>query len=334
MSYSPMTYGDLSPRVGIYAEAKMLAHAQPILILEKMGKAYPMPREKGLIMRWRRPVPFDVVDTALTEGVTPAPQILEYEDIEVTIAQYGAWVSYTDVIQDTHEDPNLQVITQLLGEQAASTKEAIIWGVLCAGTNVIYSGTATARNQVSAPLVADDIAAAVSELKANHAMKITKVLKAGTGQGTEPVQGAYVLVSHTDTEWDWRKMDNFISVERYGSGSPINEHEIGMVNQVRIVLTPHLEPKYGAGSTNITGVRNNGTNVDVYCSVILAQDAFATVPLAGKGSVAIAAKNPQMGASYEDPLGQRGFVSWKFWYAAKILNDSWMVRLEHAVTAL
>jgi N4-gp56 family major capsid protein len=334
MTYSTMNFGDISPRVGIHAVAEMLAYAQPILILEKMGKSYPFPKNKGLIMRWRRPVPFDVVDTQLTEGVTPAPQILEYEDLEVTIAQYGAWVTFTDVIQDMHEDPNLQVITKLLGEQAGSTKEAIIWGVLCAGTNVYYSGTATSRATVTAPLIADDIAAAVSDFKANHAKKITSVLKAGSGEGTEPVQAAFVLLSHTDTEWDWRKMDGFISAERYGSGSVINEHEIGMVNQVRIVLTPHLEPKFGAGSTSITGVRNNGTNVDVYCSVILAQDAFGVIPLQGSSSVALTVTNPKMGATYEDPLGQRGFVAWKFWYAAKILNDNWMARLEHAVTSL
>jgi N4-gp56 family major capsid protein len=332
-TYSGTQYGDISPRVGVVAVAEMLAIAQSILVLEKMGKTYALPKNKGLILRWRRPVPFAVADTTLTEGVTPAPQILEYEDLEVQIAQYGAWVAFTDVIQDTHEDPNLKVMSELCGKQAGDTKEAIIWGVIRAGTAVIYSGVATSRATVTAPLAYEDIASSIRELKANHAKKITKVLKAGTGIATEPVQAAYVLVSHTDTEFDFRNMDTFISAEKYGSGSVIDPNEIGSVGQVRIILSPHLEPFYGAGSATITGVLNNGTNVDVYCSVILAEDAFAVTPLAGMTSAAMAVTNPKMGTP-GDELGQRGSVAWKMWYAAKILNDNWMVRLEHAVTAL
>ena len=35
-----------------------------------------------------------------------------------------------------------------------------------------------------------------------------------------------------------------------------------------------------------------------------------------------------------DPLGQRGYVGWKTWFAAVILNQVWMARLECAVTSL
>jgi N4-gp56 family major capsid protein len=38
--------------------------------------------------------------------------------------------------------------------------------------------------------------------------------------------------------------------------------------------------------------------------------------------------------SKSDPMAQRGYVSWKTWYTAVILNDLWMARLEVAVTAL
>lgn len=75
----------------------MLAHAQPQLVLEKFGSSQPLPKNKGLTIKWRRPVPFDVSTVALTEGVTPAPQILDYDDVTATISQYAAWIPFTDV---------------------------------------------------------------------------------------------------------------------------------------------------------------------------------------------------------------------------------------------
>ena len=40
------TYTDISPRTQVYAEAKMLAHAEPVLILNKLGQTKPIPQNK------------------------------------------------------------------------------------------------------------------------------------------------------------------------------------------------------------------------------------------------------------------------------------------------
>ncbi len=333
MSYSGMVYGDISPRVGLFAVAKMLATAQNQLVLEKFAMVQALPKNKGLLIKWRRPIKFAAATTPLAEGVTPAPQILGYEDVSTVIQQYGAWVPFTDVIADTHEDPNLNVISEQMGDQSALTKERIIWGILRGGTNVQYTGSATTRATVEEPVVLDDIRQALRNLKANHAMKIAKVLKASTNIATEPVNSAYVLFAHTNMEADFRDMAGFVHVINYSSGSPTCEYELGTVEDTRVVLTNHLEPFYGAGTTNITGVLNNGTNVDVYPLVIVGKDAYAVTPLAGNG-VEMRVKNPKMGESYEDPLGQRGFVSWKMWFTATRLNEAWMVRIESACSSL
>jgi N4-gp56 family major capsid protein len=81
-------------------------------------------------------------------------------------------------------------------------------------------------------------------------------------------------------------------------------------------------------------VLNTGGKADVYPLVIFGQDAYAATPLKGQESAQIVVKNPQMGSSYEDPLGQRGFVAWKMWYSATRLNEAWIVRIEAAVTQL
>jgi N4-gp56 family major capsid protein len=334
MSFSGTQYGDISPRVGIHAVAKFLAHAQNMLVLEKFAVNEPLPKNKGLTIKWRRAVPFDVVANALTEGVTPTPQILEYEDVSTTISQYGAWVPFTDVIQDTHEDPNLQKMTELCAQQAAAIKESIIWSALRAGTSVIYSGSATTRATVLAPLDENDLRLVQRELKGNHAMHITKMIGASDKISTEPVAPAFLAFSHTNLEQDLRDLTGFTVREKYASYQPVSDYEIGKFEDIRFILTPHLEPFFGAGSATTTGVLNTNSAVDVYPLIIVGADAYATTALKGMEAVNIAVKNPKMGDSYEDPLGQRGFVAWKMWYVATRLNESWMIRVECAVSAL
>lgn len=334
MAFSGTQYGDISPRVGIIAIAEMLAYADTQIVLDKFAKIEAVPKNKGLQIKFRRPVPFEVNPTALVEGVTPAPQALEYEDVNTSLAQYGAWVPFTDVIADTHEDPNLMVMNELCGKQAAEVKELITWNEIRGGTQVFYTGSATSRATVTATPVIDNIRAVVRQLKRNHCKKITKVLKASTNIATEPVNASYVAVCHTDTESEWRAMSTFVPTEKYASGAPLHANEIGKVEELRIILSPMLEPYLGAGSTTIAGVLNNGTNVNVYPVIIFGEDAYAVTPLRGMDSAMMAVKNPKMGESSEDPLGQRGFVAWKIWFSAVRLNEQWMARLEIAVRSL
>ena len=62
-------YGDISSRIGAYAEKKMLEHAEPILVLNKLGDAKPMPRNTGENIKFRAPIPLPVATTPIVEGV-------------------------------------------------------------------------------------------------------------------------------------------------------------------------------------------------------------------------------------------------------------------------
>jgi N4-gp56 family major capsid protein len=332
-SYSPQTYGDIGSRVGIVLVSEMLEHARPILQLEKFGKNQPLPANKGLILKWRRPVPLDVSPVALTEGVTPAPSALDYDDVSATISQYGGFIPFTDVMADTHEDPNVKVMAELVGEAAATTKELLIWNTLRGGTNVIFSGVATQRNQVTATITEDELRQAQRELKQAHGKHITKMLNASQNVATEPVAPAFVAFGDTALEGDLRDLSGFVVREKYASGSAISDYEIGKFEDIRFILTPVLGPFVGAGSASITGVENDGVNVNVYPLVILAQDAFACTSLRGMSSVEVKVKNPEMGKDYNDPLGQRGFVAWKMWFVVTRLNETWMIRIETAASS-
>lgn len=333
MSFSGTTYGDIGARVGIYAVAKFLAHAVPTLILEKFAMVQAVPKNTGQVIKWRRAIPYTQAVDQLVEGVTPAPQGLQFEDVSSVVSQYGAWIPYTDVIEDTHEDPVLATMTQLAGEQAALTKERILWNMMVGGVNVIYSGTATARNQVVAPIGQGELNLAQRTLKNALATTITKMLDASPKIATQPVAAAYIAIGHTNMEQDLRVVPGFVPVENYSTTAQlVSPLELGKYQSLRFVLAPHLTYFAGAGGSSAT-VLNTGGKADVYPLVIFGADAFAATPLKGMDSARIAVKNPKMGVGDTDPLGQRGYVAWKFWYSAARLNEAWIVRIESAVSA-
>lgn len=330
MSFGVTTYGDISPRVGLFAVANFLAHAEPVLILERFAKVEQLPKNKGQIIKWRRFVPFAINTTALVEGVTPAPNQLQYEDVSTMVNQYGGWVSFTDVIVDTHEDPNLQKISMGLGEQAASTKEALIWEELVGGTAVLYSGAATSRATVEDVVQAADLVAAQRFLKANRAKHITRMLKASQNVATEPVAPAFVAFGHSNLEPDFRALPEFVVREKYSNTQLLSDYEIGKFQDIRVILSPQLSPFWGAGGSPTGVLSRDGVAADVYPIVIVGQDAFGVVPLRGMDSATVTIQNPK--ATYEDPLAQRGFASWKMWYVAIRLNEEWMMRVEVAAS--
>lgn len=335
MAYTGTAYGDISPRVGIIAEVKMLEHADPVLVLQRFGDSKPQPKNKGQTIKFRRPVPFPAATTALTEGVTPSSQKMAYEDVTVALKQYGAWTEVTDVIEDTHEDPVLQDITMLLGEQAAETFEVLTWGVISGGTNVIYAN-GTSRTDVNTKITLDKLRLASRSLKKQRAKKITKILAPSVNVSTKPVEAAFVVVAHTDCESDIRGLAGFKAVAEYGTRQPLCPEEIGSVEEFRFVLSPVLTSLPNAGGAKGTMVSTGGTSADVYPMVVLSQNCFGITPLKGNGgpgSIVPMVLNPNTPRG-GDPLGQRGSSSWKSWFAAVRLNELWMTRIEVAVTAL
>lgn len=328
-------YGDISQRTAAYVEKQMLEHAEPVLVLEKLAQTKPLPKNTADNIKFRRPIPYSVSTSQLVEGVTPVPKQIAYEDVSVTLGQYGDVHEITDKVADLAEDPVLKDAAMLAGEQAAETKELILWGALKAGTNVAYSGTGTpaARTDVNAPITLNLVRNAIRNLKAQRARPITSMLSASPKYATEAVAAGFVAFGHTDTEQDIRDLQGFTPVERYGTVSPLMDQECGKVEQTRFILSPVLAPFAGAGSGTANGCVVTGAKVDVYPIVIVSKNSYATVALKGAGSMSPRVINPDR-IDKSDVLGQRGYVGWKMYFAALILNEAWVQRIEVGVTDL
>ena len=326
----------ISQRTTLYAAKDMLKWAKPTMVLEKFGTPKQLPANKSDTIKFRRPRVFSAFTMPLSEGVTPTATAFAYDDVSVSMKQYGMLVEITDKIEDMHEDPVLQDATTQVGENIGRTMEALNWAVIRAGTSVFYAN-GTARTDVNTPVSLTKLRAAVRYLKQMKAMKITKVLSGSSDFSTRPVEAAYVAVCHTDVESDVRGLAGFTPVAEYGSRQPIAEQEFGSVEEIRFVTSADLSVFADGGGTKAgsgtTMVSTSGTSADVYPIVIMGQDSWGHVALRGKNALAPSII-PVGKLEKSDPLGQRGSVGAKFYHAALILNQTWMTRIEVAATYL
>ncbi len=325
-------YGDISQRTAAHAVVDMLDYAEAVLVLSKFGLTKEMPKNKADNMKFRRPIPFAVATTPLTEGVTPSPKTMQYEDVPVAMLQYGDWTKITDKIADLSEDPVLRDATELCGEQAGETKEMLLWGTLKAGTAVAYAN-GSARNAVNTVVTGALLQGAVRFLNAQRAKKITSMMSSSPNYGNVSVDGGYIAFCHTDCDYDLENMSGFKKVADYGIRSPLCPEELGSFGKIRFITSPLLESFPDAGGAKLTMKSTTGTSADVYPIVVVAKNSYAHVPLKGKSAITPKVKNPDS-VDKTDPLGQWGFVSWKMWDANVILNQLWITRLEVAVTLL
>lgn len=327
--------GSNTPRTNMYAVSKLLEYAQPVIVLGKFGEIERMPRKKTETIGFRRSVPFQAATVPLQEGVTPTPTPFRYEDVTAVLAQYGMVIQTTDKDEDLHEDDVINDAAEQAGENVGRTQEAICYGVLKAGTSVFYANGA-ARNAVNTPISLEKLRAAVRGLVAQKARMTTKMLDGSLKFQTTPIEPGWIVFCHSDLEHDIRELPGFVPCAKYGSMSKLHDYELGSVERFRFICSPDLGPIVNAGGTyNGSGtamVSSNSTNADVYPMIVIGKASYAHVPLRGKDAATPYIIRPTPSAA--DPLAQRGYVSWKFWYAAVILNQAWMTRIEVAATAL
>ncbi len=329
-------YGDIGPRTAGFAVKTLLSRAQEGIYLERFGSYDPQPKNSTNIRRWRRYLSLPPAMAPLAEGIAPSGQMMRHEDITCTLEQYGDLVWLTDVVLDTHEDPVLAQAMEVLGEQARDTAELLRWAVVRAGSHVILANGVSSRGSVATTITAKELKLANRSFKRAKARPFTRLIAASPRISTLPVRASFWAVAHTDLEADIRNISGFIDAEKYASSDAAVDGEIGAAHGFRFILSSNFNgwESVGAAGTSMLayGAKpSTSTKCDVYPVVLIARDAFAIVPLQGKSAVNIAVVNPK--PVIGDPMGQKGFASWKRWDGCVILNQSFLHRIECACTA-
>lgn len=344
---SAFTLASPAQRIG-KLKGEILAHSIPVEVLGITGMQKAMPKNNGKTVSMRRYRPYGALATnentknrpivdatahILTEGTAPTADTLVPDDVEISLTQYGCLYQLSDQTVDMYEDDVPSEMKKQCGERVGLLREMVRYGIVKAGTNVFYSG-GTTRGTVDEKLTLKVLRKASRTLQANHAKKITGILAPSVNIGTLPVESAYLVFVHTDAEADVRDLAGFVHVSEYGQRKVVNENEIGSVENFRFITSPELAPYTDSGAlTGATGLFSSGTKVDVYPFIVCGEDAWGQLALRGDNALD-PTWIPPGEKSKSDPLGQRGFVGAKFYFACKILNEGWLAVIEAGVSDL
>ena len=313
------------------------------MAVSKFGKTQPLPQNKTDTILFSRRLPIgynsttggiDITPTSyqLSEGSTPTPITISYQDVTKSLSKYGVLYKTTEKTELMNERSIPEDMRASCAEGVGSIKEMIVWNEIKGGTSVTYTNGST-RAGINTPITLNALEKAKESLLAAHASTVTTASKSGPEYGSVSVGRGFVTYGHVHAEHDYRLLAGFKDIVDYGSAKPWHDMEIGSVPGFRIILTPMLKPWTSAGSATLSGMKSTASNVDVYASMVCADGGYGHVPLKGRDAMTPFVL-PASQRSHANPSAQFGYVGVDFYTTAVRLNEFFLNRIEHAATSL
>lgn len=307
------TLDGLSAEMKTFYDMTLIDEAESNLVHDQFGQKRPIPANGGKTIEFRKFAPLAKATTPLTEGVTPDGKSLTVSTITATVAQYGDYITQSDVLELTALDNTILEATKLLGRQAGATLDTVVRNVLQSGTNVTYcpkigaDGTETAVTSragldATAQLTVDVVQQVVAKLRAQNAPTIG---------------GKYVAIIHPYVAYDLMRDPEWIDAHKYAQPTNLYEGEIGEIAGVRFVQTTEAKIYTGSGCPS---------GLAVFASLFLGEGAYGVTEISGGGLQTIVKQKGSAGTA--DPLDQRSSVGWKAIKTAEILIPNYLVRVE------
>lgn len=220
---------DLSPQMKTFYEKVLIKNAEPKLVHDQFGQKYPIPKNGGKTIEFRKFTPLPKAMAPLTEGVTPDGQPLDVTTLTSTVRQYGGYVTISDVLQLSAIDNALAQATKLLGSQAGRTLDTVTREVLNGGTNVLYANGKTMRGQLTG---GSDTAANNDVMRV---IDLRKAVRALDVQNAEQINGFYAGIVHPDVKFDIMSDPDWKAPHTYQDTTELYNNEIGEVAGIRFV---------------------------------------------------------------------------------------------------
>ena len=296
----------LSAEMKTFYDMTLIDEAQANLVHDQFGQKRPIPAGGGKTIEFRKFAPLAKATTPLTEGVTPDGKSLTVSTITATVAQYGDYITQSDVLELTALDNTILEATKLLGRQAGMTLDTVVRNVLQSGTNVTYCPKVAAdgtKTEVTSRAALDN----TCQLTVDVVNQVVAKLRA---QNAPTINGKYVAIIHPYVAYDLMSDPDWKEVHKYAKPENMYEGEIGEIGGVRFVET--TEAKIYEGG--------------VFGSLFLGDGAYGVTEISGGGLQTIVKQKGSAGTA--DPLDQRSSVGWKAIKTAEMLIPNYLVRVE------
>ena len=258
--------------------------------------------------------------------------------VEGTLAKFGIFEEYTteSVDFDTDADLQMHIHRELINAANELTEDAIQVDLLTNPGVIRFGGEATATAEITGEngatpslVTYEDLMRLEITLDNNRCPKNTKLISGSRMQDTRTVQGARALYIGSELIPMVRKMvdlfgkEAFISIEKYAAAGTLLPGEIGSIGGFRIIVAQEMQHWAGAGATVATndGYRETGGKYDVFPMLVVGSEAFTTIGFQTSGgkskfSIKHAAPGSEISYSANDPYGEKGFMSIKWYYGS------------------
>ena len=274
--------------------------------------------------------------------------------VEGELLKRGFFTEYTQESMDFDSDSELlshiveealvganEITEAELQKDLITTATSDGTAYFCSGASGAFDGTDTAAGAARTALklavdevvVYNDLMNLSIALDDNKTPKQTKIISGSRMVDTKTVNGGRVMYIGSELIPVVRKMTDisgsgvgsgFISVEKYADAANTLHGEIGSVDQFRIVVVPEMQHdrKGGAAGSDSAGTGKNGA--DIYPMLVVGDGAFTTIGFQTDGkSVKFSVNHKKPGkeiASLDDPYGEVGFYSIKWYYGFMALR--------------
>jgi N4-gp56 family major capsid protein len=270
-------------------------------------------------------------------------------ELSATLEKFGFFDEYTQESLDFDSDEELYMhMSQEMVKAANEINEDQIQMDLLNAAGVLrFTGDATSAATLAGAatlgaadvITYDDLVKLGIELDQNRCPKNTKVITGSRMVDTKVVNAAryiYIgseLVPSIMRLTDYHSNKAFIPVAQYASSGNIARGEIGAIDNFRFIVVPEMMFWEGAGADvtdaleetslfrfgAVTGATGNGASLayNVYPMLVVGDESFTTVGFQTDGkTVKFKIKNvkPDDNYSSDDPFGETGFTSIKWYY--------------------
>ena len=305
-------------------------------------------------VKWRRINNLSAVTTALAEQNGTATAFLGRDavrptitDVTVATAKYGNAILVSERIDLFNVNSKSAQLMDVLGANAGESLNTLMRDEFTNFTQIRYAGGVANDSAVAASISLNDIKFAVNKLNRNSAMTFMPLGTGSTNYNSQPIRSGYYGITHPDVEEDIRILTGFVGVEQYGGYTETLAYEFGTVGGVRWCATEISPISSAASGVSSNLLRGTLAAPDVYSTFIYGREAIGSVGLGNMHATnAYEMYDPMKPPAVElvvhqpgtsgifDMYNEMGSLAWKTWFAAKVLNADWGVKVRTGASKL
>ena len=270
------------------------------------------------------------------------------KELEGTIEKFGFFDEYTQESMDFDTDADLwqHINREMISGANEITEDALQIDLINSAGVIKYAGNATSNATVDGTDLVSygDLLRLSIDLDNNRTPKHTKVITGTRMVDTKTINAARVmyigseLLPHLKGLKDLHNNPAFISVEKYAAGGTTLTGEVGSIDQFRIVVVPEMMKWAGAGAdaSGSSTHYETGDKFDVFPMLVVGDSSFTTIGFQTDGKTVkfkITHKKPgEETADRNDPYGETGFMSIKWYYGFMVLRPERIALIKTAAT--